>query len=109
MTRRRLTGSRCLCRGCNEYFNSVHAFDRHRVWASPTVQRCLTDEEMVGKGMSVNSSGFWITKLRRKHRVKAATSRIPAALRKTPLGQPRGWAVIGRGYQTPFADAEDQT
>jgi hypothetical protein len=59
MTRRRLTGSRCLCRGCNEYFNSVYAFDRHRIWASLIVQRCLTDEEMVGKGMSVNASGFW--------------------------------------------------
>ena len=90
MTRRRLTRSRCLCRGCNEYFNSDHAFDRHRAWDSPTVRRCLTNEEMVEKGMSVNASGFWITEPRRKHRVKAATSRIPAALRKTPLGHQGG-------------------
>jgi hypothetical protein len=87
---RRLTGSRCLCRGCGEYFNSVHAFDRHRIWVSPTVQRCLTHEEMVGKGMSINSSGFWITEPHRKHRVKRVTSRIPAALRDTPVGHQGG-------------------
>lgn len=90
MNTRRLTGSRCLCRGCNEHFNSVYAFDRHRIWASPTVQRCLTHEEMVGKGMTINSSGFWITKPRRKHRVKAATARIPAALRQTPVDHQGG-------------------
>lgn len=86
MTRRRLTGSRCLCRGCGEYFNSVYAFDRHRVWASPVVQRCLTDEDMVGKGMTINSSGFWITAPYRKHRLKRATSGIPAALQEAPVG-----------------------
>lgn len=87
MTRRRLTGSRCLCRGCNEYFNSVHAFDRHRIWTSPTVRRCLTADQMAGSGMSVNSSGFRITKPRRKHRVQPAPSQIPAVLRDTPMGR----------------------
>jgi len=87
---RRLTGSRCLCRGCGEYFNSVYAFDRHRVWDSPTVQRCLNQEELVRKGMSINSSGFWITEPHRKHRVKRVTSRIPAALRDTPVGHQGG-------------------
>lgn len=90
MNLHRLTGSRCFFRGCGEYFNSVRSFDRHRAWASPVAQRCLTHEELVGKGMSVNSSGFWITKPRRKHRVKAATSRIPAALRVTPVGHQGG-------------------
>jgi hypothetical protein len=90
MTSRRLTGSRCLCRGCGEYFNSVHAFDSHRVWDSPTVQRCLNQEELVRKGMSINSSGFWITEPHRKHRVKRVTSRILAALRDTPVGHQGG-------------------
>ena len=90
MTSRRLTGSRCLCRGCSEYFNSGFAFDRHRVWDSPTVRRCLTADEMAGIGMSVNSSGFWITEPHRKHRVKRVTSRIPAALRDTPVGHQGG-------------------
>lgn len=86
MNTRRLTGSRCLCRGCGEYFNSVFSFDRHRIWASPTVQRCLTHEEMVRKGMSINASGFWITEPHRKHRVQPAASRMPAAPRQTPVG-----------------------
>lgn len=90
MTSRRLTGSRCLCHGCGEYFNSVYAFDRHRVWDSLTVQRCLNQEELVRKGMSINSSGFWITEPHRKHRVKRVISRIPAALRDTPVGHQGG-------------------
>jgi len=90
MTAPRLTGSRCLCRGCGEYFNSVHAFDRHRIWDSPTARRCLTTEEMVQTGMTKNASGFWITEPHRKHRVKRVTSRIPAALRDTPVGHQGG-------------------
>lgn len=90
MNTRRLTGSRCLCRGCNEYFNSVFSFDRHRTWVSPVVQRCLTPEEMVGKGMSINLAGFWITETRLKLRVRPATSRISAALQETPLSHQGG-------------------
>lgn len=90
MNSRRLTGSRCLCRGCGEYFNSVHAFDRHRVWDSHTVQRCLNQEELFRKGMSINSSGFWITEPHRKHRVQPVTSQIPAALRDAPVGHKGG-------------------
>ncbi len=90
MTSRRLTNSRCLCRGCNECFNSGFSFDRHRVWDSPTVRRCLTTDEMAGIGMSVNSSGFWISEPHRKHRVQPATSRILAALRDTPVGDHGG-------------------
>lgn len=31
MISRRLTGHRCQCTGCGEFFNSVSAFDWHRV------------------------------------------------------------------------------
>lgn len=90
MSRRRLTANRCLCRGCGEFFNSVRSFDRHRVWDSHTVRRCLAPAEMEQKGMTNNASGFWITEPRRKHRLKAATSQIPAALRNTPVGHQGG-------------------
>lgn len=86
MTPRRLTGSRCLCRGCGEYFNSVRSFDCHRIWASATVRRCITPDEMFGKGMSVNSSGFWITEPLREDRVKAAAPQISAVPLETPVG-----------------------
>ena len=103
----RLTGSRCVCRGCDEYFNSVRAFDRHRVWESPTVRRCLSTDELVGKGMTINSSGFWITEPRLKHHVQPATTRIPAALQMTPLGH-QGDAVIRRKQRLTIAEAESQ-
>jgi len=55
-----------------------------------TGSRCLTHKEMLGKGMSINASGFWITEPHRKHRAKRVTSRIPAALRDTPVGHQGG-------------------
>lgn len=105
---RRLTSSRCLCRGCGERFNSVRSFDRHRVWDLPTVRRCLTTDKMVGKGMSVNSSGFWITEPRHKHRAKPAASQTSAALRETLLGY-QGDAVIRWKQEMSMAKAESQT
>ena len=85
MSRRRLTASRCMCRGCNEYFNSSRAFDIHRVGVSATERRCLRMDELLANGMSLNSSGFWITRHRPKHCVHPATSRISAPLGHTPL------------------------
>jgi hypothetical protein len=81
----RLTGSRCLCRACGERFNSTAAFDRHRVDVFSGSRRCLTSEEITRRGMTRNAAGFWITKERYKHRVKPVPSRIPAALRETPV------------------------
>jgi hypothetical protein len=91
---RRLTGSRCLCRGCGQLFNSVTAFDRHRVddrTRLPIVtRRCLTPAEMQHIGMSLNSAEFWITEARRQECVKTVTSQISASLRETPLGHQGG-------------------
>lgn len=38
-----LTGERCRCRACGEYFNSAKAFDRHRfgAWDGPERWRLL--------------------------------------------------------------------
>ena len=52
----KLTGDRCQCTACGEYFNSTYAFDRHRVRYV-----CRTAEELRAKGWSVNAAGFWIT------------------------------------------------
>jgi hypothetical protein len=56
-----LTGQKNQCRGCSQYFNSNFAFDKHRVGNHGHNRRCLTTEEMIAKGMSLNKSGFWIT------------------------------------------------
>lgn len=63
---KRLSGSRCLCRGCGEYFNSATTFDGHRVGAfgsvrAPGTRRCLTVGEMLARGWLQNAAGFWIT------------------------------------------------
>lgn len=57
----KLTGDRNQCQGCGEYFNSTFAFDKHRTGAFGKDRRCLTTDEMLAKGMSKNSAGFWIS------------------------------------------------
>jgi hypothetical protein len=55
-----LTGQRNQCPTCGEYFNSNTAFDKHR--SGPfTDRRCISAQEMMDKGMSLNASGFWIS------------------------------------------------
>jgi hypothetical protein len=48
--------NRCQCGGCDRYFASVAAFDKHRREGG-----CLTEAEMLGRGMSVNDKGYWVT------------------------------------------------
>jgi len=48
-------------------FNSVSVFDRHRVgsWQGRgALRRCLSVDEMVTRGWSVNARGFWIERQR---------------------------------------------
>jgi hypothetical protein len=64
-----------LCRGCNQTFVSVAAFDIHRVGSygepiykgnshrvvgyTPHQRRCLCIEEMVALGMTQNARDWW--------------------------------------------------
>lgn len=57
-----LSGDRNECQGCKGRFNSTAAFDKHRTGAHGVDRRCLTPDEMLGIGMSVNGDGYWITK-----------------------------------------------
>lgn len=65
----KLTGSRCRCRACGEYFNSTKAFDRHRKdrqvlgdsGLGEMVRVCRTPAELVFRGWSKNAGGFWVT------------------------------------------------
>jgi len=57
----KLTGSRCQCSACGEYFNRPSLFDRHRAGSyQPLARRCLSPDEMRAKGWRKNSAGFWI-------------------------------------------------
>jgi len=55
----RLTGSRCVCRTCGQYFNSVSMFDAHRIGLHPS-RRCLSPFELAQRGYTLNPKGFWI-------------------------------------------------
>ncbi len=56
----KLTGDRNQCQGCKVFFNSVAAFDKHRDGPHGGGRRCLTEAEMLAKGMAKNSAGFWV-------------------------------------------------
>lgn len=55
-----LRGDHCQCGACGEYFNSTHAFDKHRRGEYRN-RRCLTTDEMVAAKMSKNADGWWIS------------------------------------------------
>lgn len=81
----KLTGNRCQCTGCGEYFNSAYTFDGHRVGLfapinRPNTRRCLTVAEMMAKGWLRNDAGFWISG---KRPTLARTARAGAAIALT--------------------------
>lgn len=67
MTGPRLTGNRCQCPTCGEYFASARGFDRHRIgpYAKPGewqgTRRCLTLAELQARGWERNPRGFLLT------------------------------------------------
>lgn len=56
----KLTGPRCQCCGCGEYFSRERAFDRHRVGQFGVDRRCLTTSELIARGWHRNPAGFWV-------------------------------------------------
>ena len=62
---RELHGDHNQCPTCGLYFNSTAAFDKHRTGSHVGGQRrCMTEEEMRAIGMTLNSTGWWITAAR---------------------------------------------
>lgn len=59
MNRPRLTGDRNQCAGCGSLFNSTRAFDMHRAGEFGVGRRCLTEAEMLAKGMVIGADAFW--------------------------------------------------
>src|SRR5487761_2044910 len=60
----KLTGSRNQCPTCGKGFNSVTAFEMHRVGKFGVDRRCATAQEMLEMGMILPAHGFWVTELR---------------------------------------------
>ena len=67
----KLTGSRCQCRACDEYFNSTFAFEKHRT-GKPDSRSCLTSNQMSDKGMVKNEALFWVSAANTFNREKTA-------------------------------------
>jgi hypothetical protein len=61
MTGRKLTGCRCQCLTCGDYFGNVRGFDRHRVGEHGVDRRCLTEAEMIETGWTRDGRGFLLT------------------------------------------------
>lgn len=82
----KLTGNRCQCAGCGDYFNSTSTFDRHRAGAydTRTSRRCLSPAELILRGWSRNGGGFWIERAMRR---EASTARHQSHCEAGPLGQ----------------------
>jgi len=50
----------CKCGACKEYFNSVGAFDMHRISLRGGGRSCKPTKLMLGEGMSKNEAGYWV-------------------------------------------------
>jgi hypothetical protein len=61
---------KCLCRACNQTFRRLSTFDIHRVgpW---TDRRCLSVAEMLARGFSQDSLGYWRQAARKVALIKA--------------------------------------
>jgi hypothetical protein len=76
----KLTGCRCQCCACGEYFGNVVVFDRHRVGQHGVDRRCLSPTEMSTLGWVQNDRGFWLRRplKRGPAGVNAGSNRAPA-------------------------------
>lgn len=52
-------GSVAHCGACHRTFNSVTAFDEHRVGSNPDLRRCMDEPELRDAGMEPNEWGRW--------------------------------------------------
>jgi hypothetical protein len=80
----RLTGNRCQCPTCGEYFNGAQPFDKHRTgrYAKPGAwqgtRRCLAVAEMEAAGFIRNAAGFWCDRASAEHAMRLRAHGFPA-------------------------------
>lgn len=61
MSKEHLVGNQCQCAECGEFFNRVSTFDKHRKGSYEERRYCLSVQQMLEKGWSLNSAGLWVT------------------------------------------------
>lgn len=89
MSAPRLSGSRCQCTVCYDYFGSERGFDRHRIGevGSPE-RRCLTACELTAAGWDRDAKGFWLQPDPR--RAGAALGGTPGVVEAQPPDSSQG-------------------
>lgn len=93
MTGPTLTGCRCQCPTCGDYFGNVRGFDRHRIGTVGTGdRRCLSDAEMMADGWQRNARGFLLTPDARRAGAGIQATRAP--LPATHLAETREAAAF---------------
>lgn len=86
MTGPKLTGNRCHCTACREYFNSDSTFQRHRKggYETATSRRCLAPANLIARGWSKNAAGLWIQRARETATTRVERARVPLPARVVP-------------------------
>lgn len=87
---RKLTGNRCQCAKCGEYFNGLQPFDKHRVGeyakaGQRNTRRCLAVAEMKARGWTRNVAGFWTTEARAQRAARHRAYGFPAPRAPDPM------------------------
>jgi hypothetical protein len=94
-----LTGNRCECTACGEYFSSERSFDRHRIGQFGIDRRCMTADAMTADGWARNDRGFWLTPDPRRAGADIPAPRTYAA-RVKPTPAPDTPETRGRASQS---------
>jgi hypothetical protein len=76
----RLTGNRCQCPTCGEYFGSVRGFDRHRIGEYSKDRRCIPAADLLAAGWIRNGRGFLLTPDPRRSGADVSAPRTPLAM-----------------------------
>lgn len=74
----KLTGNRCQCPTCGEYFNGLAGFDAHRIGPFDGTRRCLTVAAMDARGWVRNAAGFWVTDSHAQRATRHPAGGVPA-------------------------------
>jgi hypothetical protein len=75
ITKRKLRGDRNCCPSCSQYFNSITAFDQHRIGSFKAGRRCLSISDMESQNFGKTKDGFWLCPVLAEDRKRLALLR----------------------------------
>lgn len=67
------------CPTCSRYFSSDYSFDKHRTGTigntTDNPRRCMSEEEMLSRGMGINKRGWWVSQLLTEEGIEAVKAK----------------------------------